>query len=595
MNGEQIDQTIHLIQEQLSRSMRDNGTWPGRLSSSAAATATALFALACVDRSRYHAQVDGGLQWLRDHQNADGGWGDTIKSPSRLGTTLMCYSAFAVADSQSYDKTIHRAQDWIKEAVGSLEASALAAAVEQAYGQDKCFCVSLLTHCALAGRLGPPKTAWSHVKPLAFELALLPRWLIGRLGLLMGRCTLPALIAVGQVRFFSKKPRNPASWLIRRLCVRRSLSVLQRVQPDNGGFLEAVPLTSFVVMSLARMGHHQHPLVQKSVQFLTDGVRYDGSWPLASDPDTWMTTLTVNTLTAHAQPVPPVPDVTRDWLLAGQRRTVHPSTGTPPGAWAWNDRPGAVPDAYSTAGALICLHALGAENLRCLEAAAAGVQWLLNLQNKDGGVPAFGRACAGAPFNRSCPDVTAHALAALSCWCSVLPRDLRLHTDRAIHRAFDYLNQAQSPDGYWTPRWFGNELTSDLTNPVCGTSRVLAHLARFSRHYYHTMTERLDRGVAWLTAVQNADGGWGAHPDLPSSIEETALAVAALAGSPNAARCQACLGKGVAWLLEQTECGTTFDVTAIGLYFARFAYYDPHYPIVFTLAALDQARRLAHS
>ena len=36
------------------------------------------------------------------------------------------------------------------------------------------------------------------------------------------------------------------------------------------------------------------------------------------------------------------------------------------------------------------------------------------------------------------------------------------------------------------------------------------------------------RGVAWLLAAQNADGGWGGAAGTPSSIEETALAVEVL-------------------------------------------------------------------
>ena len=47
----------------------------------------------------------------------------------------------------------------------------------------------------------------------------------------------------------------------RRLAAERALMVLDSVQPPNGGFLEAIPLTSFVVMSLLGSGKAAHPAV----------------------------------------------------------------------------------------------------------------------------------------------------------------------------------------------------------------------------------------------------------------------------------------------------------------------------------------------
>lgn len=46
------------------------------------------------------------------------------------------------------------------------------------------------------------------------------------------------------------------------------------------------------------------------------------------------------------------------------------------------------------------------------------------------------------------------------------------------------------------------------------------------------------RAVAYLTAVQNADGGWGQHATYPSDVLSTAQAVPALVrhGSPAACR-----------------------------------------------------------
>ena len=71
---------------------------------------------------------------------------------------------------------------------------------------------------------------------------------------------------------------------------------LTTLQPGNGGFLEATPLTSFVTMSLASMGEAQHPVAQRGVGFLRASVRPDGSWPIDTNLATWGTTLAVRAL-----------------------------------------------------------------------------------------------------------------------------------------------------------------------------------------------------------------------------------------------------------------------------------------------------------
>jgi squalene-hopene/tetraprenyl-beta-curcumene cyclase len=97
------------------------------------------------------------------------------------------------------------------------------------------------------------------------------------------------------------------------------------------------------------------------------------------------------------------------------------------------------------------------------------------------------------------------------------------------------------------------------------------------------------RGVAWLLAAQNADGGWGGTAGVPSSIEETALAVEVLLDAgPEAA---VAVNKGLAWLVQQVEAGGLNQPTPIGFYFAKLWYFEKLYPVIFTVAALGRALR----
>ena len=68
------------------------------------------------------------------------------------------------------------------------------------------------------------------------------------------------------------------------------------IQPSNGGFLEAVPLTSFVVMALGATGKKDSVVIKKGVRFLLYSLRADGSWPIDTNLATWVTTLSINAL-----------------------------------------------------------------------------------------------------------------------------------------------------------------------------------------------------------------------------------------------------------------------------------------------------------
>ena len=155
----------------------------------------------------------------------------------------------------------------------------LTLAVVSRYGKDKTFSVPILMLCSLCGTLG--EKPWRHVIALPFELAALPRTWFGAIGLPVVSYALPALIAIGHVRFQKAPPAwwNPLRWL-RALAWKRVRPMLQTLQPSTGGYLEATPLTSFVTMALAGAGDLDHPCLPLAVEFLRRSMREDGSWPI---------------------------------------------------------------------------------------------------------------------------------------------------------------------------------------------------------------------------------------------------------------------------------------------------------------------------
>lgn len=634
----------HRLQAALARATQTllaartpDGHWAGRLSSSALSTATAIIALAVSQRARraapnrvreseitdFKSEIASGLHWLARNQNADGGWGDTPLSLSNISTSTLCWAALGAVPGadKDYSAAVTGAEKWLAAQTVRLpstlnpQPSSLVSALLERYGSDRTFSAPILTACALAGRLGTGTTAWRHVPALPFELAACPHQWFAALRLPVVSYALPALIAIGQARHFHLPSRNPFARLARSLLRRRTLRVLTHIQPGNGGFLEATPLTSFVVMSLAGSGQPHHPVTTRGIEFLLKSQRADGSWPIDTNLATWVTTLAVDAM-ANGPPDYAQSEIenqnakTCTWLLLQQHRIEHPYTHSPPGGWAWTDLPGGVPDADDTAGAVLALARARAANLgdrtaegrpdEMLAAARAGIVWLLNLQNRDGGLPTFCRGWGTLPFDRSSADLTAHALRAWLAWREHLPPRLQGRIDAAVPRALRFLEQAQRPDGPWVPLWFGNQFAPADENPTYGTARVLRALRELPSR--STVAHRmLARGASWLLAAQHPTGGWGGAPGVPISVEETALAVEALApllstqglpaGIPRDAL-QAAVQRGATWLVQRVESGDWTRPSPIGFYFARLWYSETLYPQIFTVAALAQVLQI---
>lgn len=548
-------------------SKRESGRiWRGKLSSSAISTSVSVFALHEIDAQTYNRQITDGVAWLQRTMKADGSWGDSIESPSNLTATLLTYASLYAVGVRS-EKT----QVYLKERFGGETDEDIIQGVLDYYGTDLTFSVPILVMCALAGVISD----WERIPPFPFELAVLPQRLFRFLNLPVVSYAIPALISVGILRF--KKGKQGLLAPLRRRFIEPSLKVLVKLQPADGGFLEAAPLTAFVSMCMAQAGYRNHVVTQKAAQFLVDTVREDGAWPIDTDLSGWVTSLSIRALDED------LPE--RDFFIENMKerstKDVHPFTGAQPGGWGWSDLSGSVPDGDDTSGALVAFHVLTRGTYA--PEVGKGIEWLLDLQNNDGGMPTFCKGWGKLPFDRSSADISAHAFLAFSLWKEVLPPALKARTEKGAKRLLEWMETALSKEGSWTPLWFGDQDAADEKSPVYGTATAVDYLLSAGQPEALSLA---NKGLAYLLNVQKEDGGWGGAKGVASKVTLTAKVLGALASvdKPN----EVAMDRALDFLYEAYERGELFQREPIGLYFSRLWYSEELYSLTFLLIGLKK-------
>ncbi len=563
------------------------GHWVGEISSSPFATASAAGALCIVAanvtedarRDAYRQLAVRAVEWLAAAEASDGGWGDTRSGAANMAATTAARAAIHLAgQSERFVDALARSRRYLDERGGLAE-------MRRQYRGDPALLAAVLGMSALAGL-----TAWRDVPQLAFERAWLPRgWQSSIRG--TSAYVEPLRAGIGQTRFFHRWPRNPFILLLRRLSVGRSLAALSPLQPSSGGFLESAAWSGFFVMGLAATGRAEHPLVRRALNFLLDSVRGDATWPNVTSLSVGNTALAVNALASASGNVGALGCL--DWLLNCQRSEANAIPDSVPGGWPCTDGGGTLPDVDCTSAALLALSVLlksGTDAVRPrIEAAAtSGVNWLLAMQNDDGGWPTYVRGANDNSPDGGGPALTAHALRALRTWQYWTTGHA---IDEAIRRGMYYLAARQQSDGSWRPRWFTSSQSPDSENLIYGTSQVVLAYRDLDQ-----MENRLvKRALEWLASRAHTDGGWGSATGESRgapTVEETANAVEALLAAPHDPRWQSALDNGLEWLVRAVAENRYQQPAPIGLLPANLRYSEKVYPLAFTVAALGQAVKL---
>jgi len=609
-----LQAALRLAASELVKARPAGSPWQGEISSSPTATAAAICALSLADTEWKSAEDTlrrlalHGAEWLSHHANGDGGWGDTPRSFSNLGATALAWAAFGLAPGgeAAFQEPARAAERWICQKAGNTAPAILAPMIRTRFRGDLALAGGVLMCCALAGRLGSDIRAWRHVPSLPFERGALPPEWWASVQPPAASWAMPLLLATGQARHHNLAGGCFVVRLLREFFRNTTLRRLTALQAEDGNFQTSPLLTALTTIGLLAAGYGRHPATEKGIRFLVTSARPDGSWPLITSQDV---RLTAQATQACTNPVPGQPwlpgldelHALRHWLLA------HPQHDDPEGlrlpaiGWSASSHPGAWPDTVSTAEALLALRSLGDPGPEVIQAVLGGVNWLLLTQNRDGGLPPYRRGWCHPEQEGSCAEETALTLRAWLAWLHVLPPDQQHRVQTSIHHAIRFLMDEQRQDGAWRSHWFGNQYAHQEENLTMGTAGVLMALPELVARSYFELVEPLNSAVLWLVKNQNSDGSWGGGHGGPPSVEETALALEALAETllqpgplllETREQARNAAAWGANWLVQHIEAGNWTTPAPLGLLWGQFWFYENLWPALGVTRALARLTRL---
>jgi squalene-hopene/tetraprenyl-beta-curcumene cyclase len=559
-------------------------------------------------------------QYIREKQLPGGGWAIYPGGPCEVSASVKAYFALKLAGHAPDEPLMERAREAVLAAGGAQASNSFTRFYLALLGQidyDDCPSVPpelVLLPSWLNFSLAA-MSAWTRtiVVPLSIISAFKPvRQLPPEQGVAeLFRSDLP--------RRPSRRTRTPVSWANFFLAVDAGLKWADRLLPrswrrpgiqaahrwildhcENTDGLGAIfpPMISTVIAFECLGYTRDSALVQWALRQL-EGLIIEERGTVRLQPclsPVWDTAITTIALADAGLPgYHPAQRAAVCWLLDKEVRRpgdwVVRRRGVEPTGWHFQFHNERYPDLDDTAMVLLALQrtnlAAGAE---VREATRRGVDWLLAMQNRDGGWAAYdvdidNEVLTKVPFadhnamlDPSCADITARVLELLG--------TLGYRADHpAVAAALAYLWRTQERQGCWYGRWG--------VNYIYGTWQVLQGLRALDYPMAHPA---LVKAANWLEAVQQPSGGWGEScesyddPTLMGQGEptasQTAWAVLALVAAGRTAG--APVRRGIEYLLQTRKLDGSWDEACYtGTGFPRVFYLKYHlYRINFPLMAL---------
>ena len=611
-----LEQAIERGAEQLLSLQFEPGYWHGELEADSTLESDYIYYLHVLGKAD-PVRVAKLANYVRRKQLPDGGWSIYPGGPSELNATCKAYFALKLAgDNPKSARTVQARETVLR--LGGLERS-------NSY---------VRFYLAVAGALG-----WEMVPSILPEMMLLPNWFylniyemsswtrgivipMAILSALRPNWRLPEFAHVDELfkdpkqktaafdwsdqliswrnfflaadramKLYEKLPWKP----LRQRALREAKSWLLDHLERTEGLAAIYPAMMNSIFALIALGHGpDDPLTAREIrEFARFEIEEENTirmQPCVSP--VWDTCIAMVALEEAGVPADhPALVKSAEWILskqvlgAGDWQVKNKDAA--PGGWVFEFRNDFYPDVDDTAFVLMALQRVKFPDPKRMEAAVRrGIQWLLSMQNRDGGWAAFDRdnnkgflcnipfADHNAMLDPSTADVTARVLECLGRfgWSANHP---------AIQRAVQFLLKDQCEDGSWFGRWG--------VNYVYGTSGVLRSLETVSL----TAKEYCQRAVRWLRSVQKPDGSFGeslrsyTEPQTKGEGSSTASQTAwgligLLAGSEVS---DPAIEKAVSYLVEQQNADGSWsenEFTGTGfpcVFYLKYHLYRNSFPL----------------
>ena len=624
---ERLEQAIERGAEHLLSLQAESGYWVGELEADTTLESDYIYFLHILGKAD-PARIAKLANYVRQRQLPDGGWSIYPGGPSELNATCKAYFALKLAGDAQDSPHLAQARAAVHR-LGGLERT-------NSY---------VRFYLALVGAVG-----WDLVPAILPELMLLPNWFYLNIyemsswtrGIVIPMAILSAVrpdwrlperarvdelfsdisnkkaafdwsdqliswrnffLALDRaLKLYEKLPWKP----LRQRALREAKSWLLEHVERTEGLAAIYPAMMNSIFALMALGHGpDDPLTAREIREFSRFEIEDGDTirmqPCVSP--VWDSCIAMVALEeAGLPPDHPALVKSADWILSKQ--VLGPgdwqvkNKDAEPGGWVFEFRNDFYPDVDDTAFVLMALQRVKFPEPERMEAAVRrGIQWLLSMQNRDGGWGAFDRdnnkaflcnipfADHNAMIDPSTADVTARVLECLGRfgWPAEHP---------AVQRGLRFLLQDQCEDGSWFGRWG--------VNYVYGTSGVLRALETVSL----TAKEYCQRAVRWLRTVQKADGSFGEslrsyhEPATKGQGDSTASQTAwgligLLAGSDTS---DPAIQKAAAYLIEQQNSDGSWsedEFTGTGfpcVFYLKYHLYRNSFPLYALARFRNQAQ-----
>ena len=626
--AERLEKAIERGANHLLSLQAEQGYWQGELEADSTLESDYIYYLHILGKADPE-RIAKLANYVRQRQLPDGGWSIYPGGPSELNATCKAYFALKLAGDSPYAPNLVRAREMVHR-LGGLEHS-------NSY---------VRFYLALVGAV-----SWDLVPSIPPELMLIPHWFIFNIyemsswtrGIVIPMAILSSLrpnwrlpehahvdelfkdperktaaldwsdqllswknvfLAVDRgFKLYEKFPWKP----FRQRAIREAKSWMLNHIERTEGLAAIYPSMMNSIFTLMAFGHGpDDPLTFREIKefsrFEIEDEETIRMQPCVSP--VWDTCIAMVALEEAGLP-PDHPALVKaaNWILSKQ--VLGPgdwqvkNKDAEPGGWAFEFRNDFYPDVDDTAFVLMALQRVKYPEPARMEAAMRrGIQWLLSMQNRDGGWGAFDRdnnrkflcnipfADHNAMIDPSTADVTARVVECLGRYGWSAEHSV-------IQRAVKFLLQDQSKDGSWFGRWG--------VNYTYGTSGVLRALETVSL----ATREFCKRAVSWLRSVQKVDGSFGESLlsyDVPSTkgqgtstASQTAwglIGLLASAGTEDPA-----VAKAVAYLVHRQETdgswsepeftGTGFP----GVFYLKYHLYRNSFPVYALARYSNQSRK----